>query len=50
MKEKPEVRLRPSDYQPNKKEIEERLQLDGTPEDMRAAVMMDVTVIEDPKA
>lgn len=50
MNEKPEVRLRPSDYQPSKKEIEENHRLDGTPEDMRAAVMRDVKVVEDPDA
>ena len=50
MKDKPEIRLKPKDYQPKKQEVEETVELNGTPEEMRAAVMRDVRVIEDPKA
>lgn len=50
MNEKPEVRVRPNEYQPSKAEVEEAVVLDGTPEDLRAAVMKPVHVIEDPNA
>ena len=50
MTPKPEVRLKNSDYQPKKEEIGEVVQLDGTPEEMRAAVMRSVKIVEDPKA
>ena len=50
MNEKPEVRLKPSEYQPKKEEIEETVHLDGTPEDMRTAVMRSVKVVEDQDA
>ena len=50
MNRKPEVRLKNSNYQPKKHEVEEVVELDGTPEDMRAAVMRSVKIVEDPKA
>ena len=45
-----EVRVRPFSYQPSKRELEEDVSVDASPEDVRAALMRTVTVKEDPDA
>ena len=46
----PEVRVRPSSYQPKKAELEDDVSVDASPEEARAALMRSVTIKEDPDA
>lgn len=48
--ERPEVRLKPSSYQPSKAEIEETVQFDTSPEDLIRAAFRPVRVVEDENA
>lgn len=43
----PEVRLKPSDNQPSKMELEETLHLDATPEDVIRAAFRQVKIVKD---
>ena len=45
-----EVRVRPFNYQPSKRELEEDVQVDASPEEVRAALMRSVMIKEDPDA
>ncbi len=44
---RPEVRLKPSSYQPNKTELDEDVRIDATPEDLIRAAFQPVKVVED---
>ncbi len=46
MADKPQVRVKPRDYQPSKAELEADTRIDTTPEALRAAVMRTVTLEE----
>ena len=46
---KPMVRVRPFSYQPNKRELENDVSVDASPEDVRAALMRSVKVVDDPE-
>ena len=46
----PEVRIRPRSYRPSKAELEEDMRIDATPEELAAAIMTPVRVIQDPGA
>ena len=48
--EKPEVRLKPSNYQPSKAELEERVHIDATPEELVRAAFRQVNVVTDKNA
>lgn len=48
--ERREVRVKPNRYQPSKAELEEPVRIDATPDELAAAVLRPVTVIEDPDA
>ena len=45
--EKPEVRVKPFEYQPSKAEREERVHIDATPEEVIRAAFRQVKVVED---
>ena len=47
---RPEVRVKPSDYQPSKAEREETVHIDATPEEVIRAVFGQVKVVEDAAA
>ncbi|MCY4314630.1 MAG: hypothetical protein OXC66_00775 [Roseovarius sp.] len=47
---KPEIRLKPSDYQPSKAELEERVHIDATPEELVRAAFRQVNVVTDKNA
>ena len=44
---KPVVCVRPSSYQPSKRELEDDVSVDAAPEDVRAALMRTVTIKEE---
>ena len=44
------VRVRPHSYQPSKAELETPVKIDATPDDLAAAIMRPVRVVEDPEA
>ena len=48
--ERREVRVKPSRYQPSKAELEEPVRIDATPDELAAAVLRPVRMIEDPDA
>ena len=48
--DRPEVRVRPYDYQPTKAEHEEQLHIDATPEDLIRAAFQPVKVVIDKNA
>lgn len=48
--ERPEVRVKPSIYQPKKAELEEALHINATPEEVIRAAFRQVKVVEDPQA
>ena len=47
---RPEVRLKPSRYQPSKAKLDEDVRIEATPEDLIRAAFQPVKVIEDPDA
>ena len=47
---KPVVRVRPFSYQPSKRELEDDVSVNASPEDVRAALMRTVTIKEEPGA
>ena len=47
---RPEVRLKPSDYQPSKSEIEDDVRIDASPKDVIRAAFQQVKVTEDKNA
>ena len=47
---KPVVRVRPFSYQPSKKELEEDVRVDATPEELARAILRPVKVVEDTDA
>ncbi len=44
------VRVKPHVYQPSKAELEEPVRIDATPDELAAAVLRPVRMIEDPDA
>ena len=44
-KPKPEVRIKPREYQPNKAELEEDVRIAATPDDLARAVLTQVKVV-----
>jgi len=48
--EKPTVRIKPGSYYPTKKELEEDVCIDATPEELAAAVLRSVRIVRDSKA
>ena len=46
-KPKPEVRIKPREYQPNNAELEEDVRIDATPDDLARAVLRQVRVVRD---
>ena len=44
------VRVKPYSYQPSKVELEEDVSVDATPEEVRAALMRPVKIVEDADA
>ena len=46
-KPKHEVSVKPFSYQPSKTELEEDMSVDATPEEVRAALMRPVKIVED---
>ena len=44
---RPEIRVKPYDYQPTKAEREESVHIDATPEDVIRAAFQQVRVVED---
>jgi len=48
--EKPTVRIKPGSYYPTKKELEEDVSIDATPEELAAAVLRSVRIVRDSKA
>ena len=47
---RPEVRVKPSAYQPTKSEIEEDVRIEASPEDVIRAAFQPVNVVEDTNA
>ena len=47
---KPVLRVRPYSYQPKKKELEEDVRIEATPEELARAILRPVTVVEDTDA
>ena len=47
---RPEVRVKPSSYQPTKAELEEELRINATPEEVIRAAFRQVRVVEDVNA
>ena len=47
---KPVVRVKPYSYQPSKKELEEDVRVDATPEELARAILRPVKVVEDTNA
>ena len=47
---RPEVRLKPSSYQPNKAELNEAVRINASPEDVIRAAFQPVRVTEDPNS
>ena len=47
---KPEVRVKPHDYQPRKAGLEEPVHIDATPEEVIRAAFRQVKVVENPEA
>ena len=47
---RPVVRIKPSNYQPTKAELEEDVRIDATPEELARAVLRRVRVVRDPEA
>ena len=45
-KPKPEVRIKPREYQPNKAELEEDVRIDATPDELTRAVLTRVKVVQ----
>ena len=45
-----EVQVKPRRYQPSKAELEEPVRIEATPDELAAAVLQPVRVIEDPGA
>ena len=46
----PVVRIKPSSYQPSRKELKEEIRVDATPEELARAVLRQVRVVRDPEA
>ncbi|MDE0174310.1 MAG: hypothetical protein OYH76_17995 [Defluviicoccus sp.] len=44
------VRVKPHSYQPSKAELEEPVKIDATPEELAAAVLRPVRIVEDSDA
>ena len=44
---KPEVRIKPRDYQPRKAELDEGVRIDATQDQLARAVLTQVKVVED---
>ncbi|MCY4006279.1 MAG: hypothetical protein OXE84_05555 [Rhodobacteraceae bacterium] len=47
---RPEIRLKPSDYQPSKSELEADVRIDASPEDVIRAAFQQVRPVEDKHA
>ena len=47
---RPEVRLKPSRYQPSKAQLDEDVRIETTPEDLIRAAFQPVRVVEDQNA
>ncbi len=46
---KPVVRLKPSSYQPSKAELEEKIVIDGEPEEIARALLQQVKIVTEPE-
>ena len=44
---KPEVRIKPREYQPSKAELDEPVKIDATPDELARAVLTQVRVVRD---
>ncbi len=49
-KPKPVVRIKPSEYQPNKAELEEDVRIDATPDELAETILRPAKIVEDPDA
>ena len=47
-KPKPEVRIKPREYQPRKTELDEPVKIDATPDALVRAVLTQIKVVRDP--